>query len=159
MTTKLKETLRNIAPKTITENELEQGARHLIGFAKCFGITIMENFERPYFSCSIKEFWRRWHISLSSWLRDYVYIPLGGNRKGLTRTLLNIMIVFLISGIWHGAAWTFIAWGLIHGLASVIHRLIAPGWKRIPKVLTWFMTFLFFFFSWIFFRSFFFFLV
>lgn len=123
------------------------------GVASMFGFELPRNFNSPYKATSINDFWDRWHMSLSRFLQKYIYIPLGGNRKGLTRTLLNIMIVFLISGIWHGAAWTFIAWGLIHGLASVIHRLIAPGWKRIPKVLTWFMTFLFINFTWIFFRA------
>ena len=91
-----------------------------IGTAKIMGIDIMENFRQPYLSGSIAEFWRRWHISLSSWLRDYLYIPLGGNRKGHTRKLVNIMIVFAISGLWHGAGWTFIAWGLLHGLYQVL---------------------------------------
>lgn len=82
-----------------------------IGISRIIGIEVKENFNTPYFSMSIAEFWRRWHISLSSWLRDYIYIPLGGNRKGQARKFLNIMIVFLVSGIWHGADWSFVVWG------------------------------------------------
>ncbi|MDE6843178.1 MAG: MBOAT family protein, partial [Muribaculaceae bacterium] len=87
-----------------------------IGSAKLFGINLMRNFDRPYFSKSIPEFWQRWHISLQSWFRDYIYIPLGGSRKGRTKTARNTAVVFLISGLWHGANWTFIAWGLYHAL-------------------------------------------
>lgn len=97
------------------------GYSHMaIGFAKCFGISIMENFERPYFSCSIKEFWRRWHISLSSWLRDYVYIPLGGSRKGTWRKYGNLIATFLVSGIWHGVGLNYLFWGLLHGIYQVV---------------------------------------
>jgi len=87
-----------------------------IGTARLFGINLMQNFSFPYFSRDIAEFWRRWHISLSTWFRDYVYVPLGGNRKGLAVRARNVMITFLVSGLWHGANWTFVAWGLIHGL-------------------------------------------
>ncbi|SDB61567.1 MBOAT family protein [Butyrivibrio sp. INlla16] len=97
-----------------------------IGSAKILGIDIMKNFEQPYLSRSIAEFWRRWHISLSSWLRDYIYIPLGGNRKGYVRKLINICIVFALSGLWHGAAWTFVFWGLLHGLYQVIGIITKP---------------------------------
>lgn len=96
------------------------------GVAKMFNIDLMVNFNHPYKSESIKEFWSRWHISLSSWLRDYVYIPLGGNRVKLPRWILNILIVFLISGIWHGANWTYVIWGLMHGVLQVIERLLHP---------------------------------
>ena len=97
------------------------GYSHMaIGFAKCFGISIMENFERPYFSCSIKEFWRRWHISLSSWLRDYVYIPLGGSRNGTGRKYANLVITFLVSGIWHGVGLNYLFWGFLHGFYQVV---------------------------------------
>jgi D-alanyl-lipoteichoic acid acyltransferase DltB (MBOAT superfamily) len=89
----------------------------------------MDNFNRPYFAKSIVEFWRRWHISLSSWFRDYVYIPLGGNRVPLPRWYLNILIVFLLSGLWHGANWTFLAWGALHGCYVLGGSLTAP-WRR-----------------------------
>lgn len=123
------------------------------GVASMFGFELPQNFNSPYKATSITDFWDRWHMSLSRFLQKYIYIPLGGNRKGMVRTLLNILIVFLISGIWHGAAWTFVVWGILHGMASVIHRLIAPAWKKIPKVLTRLMTFLFVNFTWIFFRA------
>lgn len=99
-----------------------------IGVAKLFRIKLTKNFDSPYFSQSFSEFWRRWHISLSSWLRDYVYIPLGGNRKGKIRKNVNIMITMLVSGLWHGAAWTFVAWGGLHGLAQVTES--AAGLNR-----------------------------
>ncbi len=102
------------------------GYSHMaIGFAKCFGITIMENFERPYFSVSIKEFWRRWHISLSSWLRDYVYIPLGGSRKGKLRKYANLVVTFLVSGIWHGVGVNYLFWGFLHGIYQVAEDLFS----------------------------------
>lgn len=97
-----------------------------LGIAKILGIELAENFRQPYLSGTIAEFWRRWHISLSSWLRDYLYIPLGGNRKGYARKLINICIVFAISGLWHGAAWTFVVWGLLHGLYQVAGSLLKP---------------------------------
>ena len=87
-----------------------------IGAARVMGITLMENFRQPYFSQSISEFWRRWHISLSTWFRDYLYIPLGGNRVAEWRWYFNLLIVFIVSGLWHGANWTFIIWGALHGL-------------------------------------------
>lgn len=94
-----------------------------IGLGKMFGFDIGENFNYPYISGSIQEFWRRWHISLSSWFKEYVYIPLGGNRKGFIRTLINLSIVFFVTGMWHGAAYTFIIWGLYHGFFSILERL------------------------------------
>lgn len=97
-----------------------------IGTAKILGISLMENFRHPYLSGSVAEFWRNWHISLSSWFRDYLYIPLGGNRKGYGRKLLNLMIVFAVSGLWHGAAWTFVMWGILHGLYQVVGILMKP---------------------------------
>ncbi len=97
-----------------------------IGAARILGIDLMENFNAPYFSTSITDFWRRWHISLSSWFRDYLYIPLGGSRKGFKRKLLNLVIIFLCSGLWHGANWTFVFWGLLHGLMLVTENLIRP---------------------------------
>ncbi len=102
-----------------------------IGCAKLFGIDLMENFKSPYFSKSIKEFWTRWHISLSSWFKDYLYIPLGGNRKGTIRTYFNLMVTFLVSGIWHGANWTFIIWGGLNGLYQIIGDLKNKALKNI----------------------------
>jgi D-alanyl-lipoteichoic acid acyltransferase DltB (MBOAT superfamily) len=99
------------------------------GIALILGFRIMENFNAPYLSRSITEFWRRWHISLSTWLRDYLYIPLGGNRAGNIRTYTNLIITFLLCGLWHGAAWTFIIWGLTHGLYISAHRIILRGRK------------------------------
>jgi len=94
-----------------------------IGCACMMGFTFMDNFRMPYSSLSITEFWRRWHISLSTWLRDYVYISFGGNRRGTCRTHINIMATMLLGGLWHGASWNFVLWGAIHGLALVVHKL------------------------------------
>ncbi len=102
-----------------------------IGSARVIGFKLMTNFERPYLSKSVTEFWRRWHISLSTWFRDYVYIPLGGSRKGYARTLLNLFLIFLLSGLWHGASWTFVIWGALNGLAVVFEKILGIG-KR-PK--------------------------
>lgn len=96
------------------------------GSARMLGFRLMENFHCPYFAVSIQDFWRRWHISLSSWFKDYLYFPLGGSRKGKARTCLNVMIVFFVSGLWHGAALTFVAWGLLNGLYQVVSKLIDP---------------------------------
>lgn len=109
-----------------------------IGLGRILGFRFPENFDRPYSAHSITEFWRRWHMSLSSWFRDYLYIPLGGNRHGALRTYLNLWLVFLVTGFWHGANWTFIAWGAWHGLLLVLER--ATGWRerefsRLPAVL------------------------
>ena len=105
------------------------------GIAGLFGIELIDNFMRPYFATSVKDFWRRWHISLSSWLRDYIYIPLGGNRKGKFRKYFNILITFLVSGIWHGAGLRFIVWGLLHGIYQIIGELLTPVKERIDKIL------------------------
>lgn len=94
-----------------------------IGAAKIMGFSLMDNFDTPYFAVNIKDFWRRWHISLSTWFRDYLYIPLGGNRKGKVRKHINIMIVFLVSGLWHGSSWSFIVWGGLHGLYQIVGDL------------------------------------
>lgn len=96
------------------------------GIAGLFGITIIDNFNHPYFSSSVKEFWRRWHISLSSWLRDYIYIPLGGSRKGVVRKYINLIITFVISGIWHGAGIQYIVWGLMHAVYQIFGDLFTP---------------------------------
>ncbi len=126
------------------------------GCAKLFGIELMENFKSPYFSASIREFWSRWHISLSTWFRDYVYIPLGGNRCGKLRHNVNLMITFIVSGLWHGANWTFVVWGAVHGLAQVIENAFVPkgyephGVARAVRVLG---TFTFVMLAWVFFRA------
>ena len=106
-----------------------------VGAARIMGFELTENFNTPYFSESIGDFWRRWHISLSSWFRDYLYIPLGGNRKGKIRKYLNLMITFSVSGLWHGAAWTFIIWGGIHGLYQIIGDMLKPVRKRFNELL------------------------
>lgn len=123
------------------------------GIASFFGIELPMNFNSPYKAVSIADFWKRWHISLSKFFSQYVYIPLGGNRNGKRRTLLNLMIVFILSGIWHGAGWTFIVWGILHGIASVIHKCIGKRWEKMPRILTIAITFVFCNFAWIFFRS------
>lgn len=106
-----------------------------IGMAQTLGIKVMENFKVPYLANSIGDFWRRWHLSLSSWFRDYVYIPLGGNRKGTVRKYGNIMLVFLLSGLWHGAGWTFILWGGLHGAYQVMGALLMPLRKKAAQLL------------------------
>ena len=100
-----------------------------IGLAKLFGIDFLENFNYPYAARSLTEFWRRWHISLSTWFRDYLYIPMGGNRLGPVRTYLNLLTVFFLCGLWHGASWTFAAWGLFHGVFLVLER------RRLGRVI------------------------
>ena len=95
------------------------------GIAKCFNVDLMTNFNHPYRSESFKEFWGRWHISLSSWLKDYIYIPLGGSRVKIPRWIFNIFIVFLVSGLWHGASWTYVIWGMLHFLVRVIEHFLA----------------------------------
>lgn len=124
-----------------------------IGIGMLFNIKLPQNFNSPYKALSIQDFWRRWHITLSSFLTNYIYYPLGGNRKGPIRTYVNIMIIFLISGFWHGAGWTFILWGTLHGLASVINRLWNKAGFKMPKFLAWFITFQFVNLAWVFFRA------
>lgn len=136
-----------------------------MGVAKMFGIELMENFNAPYTSQSVAEFWRRWHISLSTWFRDYLYIPLGGNRKGIYRKYLNLLITFAVSGLWHGANWTFVIWGLLNGLYQVIGNIIKPLRMKIislfnlntenfsHKLFRMFTTFVLVDFAWIFFRA------
>ena len=125
-----------------------------IGIARTLGYRLPANFARPYLSASITEFWRRWHISLSSWLRLYLYIPLGGNRKGEIRTYINLALVMLLGGLWHGAAWTFVFWGGIHGLALAVERAMeyapASPWGRRLGV---FITFHLVCIAWVFFRA------
>ena len=106
-----------------------------IGAAKVMGFTLMENFDTPYFARSIKEFWRRWHISLSTWFRDYLYIPLGGSRCPRLRRYFNLMVVFLVSGLWHGAGWHFVIWGCLHGLYQIVGDVLAPARERVAALL------------------------
>lgn len=126
-----------------------------IGTARLFGIRLMRNFASPYFSSSVREFWSRWHISLSSWFRDYLYIPLGGNRVKKARLYFNLMVVFLLSGLWHGASWTFVVWGGLHGLAQIIERLLddAFGRQKRFRALRTAAVFIFCSVAWLFFRS------
>ena len=130
-----------------------------IGTAKLFGIRLMENFRLPYFSRSIGEFWRRWHISLMTWFRDYLYIPLGGSRAGVARTIRNVFIVFLLSGLWHGANWTFVTWGAYNAMLIVLGRWLwksqtkndeRVGWKDLWAVG---LTFMLVVFGWVVFRA------
>lgn len=113
-----------------------------IGLSNVLGFTFADNFNFPYRSCSIGEFWRRWHISLGAWFREYVYFPLGGSRRGKRRTLLNLAIVFALTGIWHGASWTYILWGAINGVCVLVERLVEdkPLYQRTPKVIKWAVT-------------------
>jgi D-alanyl-lipoteichoic acid acyltransferase DltB (MBOAT superfamily) len=106
------------------------------GTAKCLGFELPINFNLPYFATSPSEFWNRWHVSLSRWLRDYLYIPLGGNRCGTARTYRNLFVTMILGGLWHGAQWTFVIWGLYHGLLLVVHRLARPWLERIKPVDT-----------------------
>lgn len=132
-----------------------------IGVAKVFGYDLRENFNLPYLSKNPTEFWKRWHISLSSWLQDYLYIPLGGNRKGKIRTYINLFLTMLLGGLWHGANWTFVVWGALHGLALIVHKLwsksvaklpVAKG-KTISTILSMIATTIFATICWIFFRA------
>jgi D-alanyl-lipoteichoic acid acyltransferase DltB (MBOAT superfamily) len=122
-----------------------------IGVAKLFGINLMTNFRRPYLAASVGEFWSRWHISLSTWFRDYIYIPLGGNRRKKPRWLINIFITFLISGLWHGANWTFVIWGALNGVYLIIEVLLFK--KKRTGMINICITFLLVNFSWVFFRA------
>lgn len=126
-----------------------------IGIAKLFGIEVTKNFDSPYFSSSLKEFWKRWHISLSSWIRDYVYIPLGGSRNGRIRKHANLVIAMFISGIWHGAAWTFIAWGGMHGLLQVLEDRVSQRKteSRLLNAVKIIITFIMCSCLWVFFRA------
>ena len=124
-----------------------------IGAAKVMGIRLMENFNQPYGSHTIAEFWSRWHISLSSWFRDYVYIPLGGNRRGEKRRKLNVLIVFLLSGLWHGANWTFVIWGGLHGMLTAFGRRIGPGRRGAMSGGRVLVNFLVVTLCWVFFRA------
>ncbi|MBE9100686.1 MBOAT family O-acyltransferase [Vacuolonema iberomarrocanum] len=133
------------------------------GSAILLGLDLPQNFNFPYFCTNIADFWRRWHMTLGDWLRNYLYFPLGGSRKGLGRTCLNLMIVMIIAGIWHGAAWGFVVWGTLHGIFLMLHRLtdvvskesqpLTKFWKSVPgAIVGWSITQLSVFFAWIFFR-------
>ena len=133
-----------------------------VGVARIIGFDLPTNFNMPYLSWSITEFWRRWHITLSEWLRDYLYIPLGGNRRGRARTYVNLMITMLLGGLWHGASWTFIVWGLLHGVGLAVHKFwlelkaktgheVSDG--PIARAAGWAMTMAFVTLCWVFFRS------
>lgn len=125
-----------------------------VGAALLFNIELPWNFNSPYKATNIQDFWRRWHITLSRWLRDYLYIPLGGNRKSGNRTMLNLFVTFLLGGLWHGAAWTFVIWGALHGLALILHRVWSQIWHlRMPVWLGWVLTFTFVNLAWIVFRA------
>jgi alginate O-acetyltransferase complex protein AlgI len=125
-----------------------------LGLGRMLGFEFLENFNFPYISRSITEFWRRWHISLSNWMREYLYIPLGGNRLSIGRTYLNLWIVFFLSGLWHGAAWNFIFWGLYHGAFLVMDRVfLLKLSERLPRVVSVAFTFLIVLVGWVFFRA------
>ena len=135
-----------------------------IGLGHMFGFTFLENFDHPYVATGIKEFWRRWHISLSTWFREYLYIPLGGNRKGKVRTEINKLIVFFFTGLWHGASWNFVLWGMIHGVSIVCEDLIrkkagktqvkdAKGKRRVGSFFQWLYTILIVTIAFVFFRA------
>ena len=125
-----------------------------IGLARLFGVKLPANFNSPYKSLSIIDFWRRWHMTLSRFLRDYLYVPLGGNRKGPARRYLNIMITMLLGGLWHGAGWTYVAWGGLHGLYLLVNH--AWRWLKRPllsQLLAWAITLLAVIVAWMFFRA------
>ena len=124
-----------------------------LGAARMFNIQMPVNFDSPYHATNIREFWQRWHMTLSRFLREYLYIPLGGNRYGEGRTAVNVMATFLLGGFWHGAAWTFVAWGALHGGALICLRAWARTRFHLPRVFGWAITFLFVAVSWVFFRA------
>jgi len=129
------------------------------GTARMLGVDLMENFRQPYFASNITDFWHRWHISLSTWLRDYLYISLGGNRKGRWRTYANLMVTMLLGGLWHGANWTFVVWGGLHGLFLALHKMWGEwrGEERLPtpagRFLGWLVTLWLVTLAWVFFRA------
>ncbi len=124
-----------------------------LGLGRFFNIKIPVNFDSPYKAVNISDFWKRWHMTLTRFLTTYLYIPLGGNRRGILRTCVNIMLVFTLSGLWHGAAWTFVLWGMLHGAAMVVYRVGRRQINRLPKWLLWFCTFAFVNVAWVFFRA------
>ena len=129
-----------------------------IGISAIMGFRLTKNFDFPYKSRNLTDFWRRWHISLSTWLRDYVYIPLGGNRRGTLRTYVNNFLTMLVGGLWHGAAWKFIIWGGMHGVGLIVHKALRPWLVKIPdtwpvKAASWTLTMAYVSFLFIFFRA------
>ena len=124
-----------------------------MGIGMMFNIILPINFNSPYKSTNIQEFWRKWHITLGRFMTNYLYIPLGGNRKGELKTLRNLFIVFLASGIWHGAGWNFVIWGMLHGICILIHRIWKNTGKRLPKLIGWFITINLVNIFWVFFRA------
>jgi len=133
-----------------------------IGAARIMGYNLPTNFRSPYLATSMTDFWHRWHISLSTWLRDYLYIPLGGNRKGRVRTYVNIFITMVLGGLWHGASWTFVLWGALHGVTLVVEKWLRQRFRSmthsatvwcLPGILGWFVTMLIVFTAWVFFRA------
>ena len=127
-----------------------------IGCARCMGYDLQRNFNLPYLSKNPSEFWKRWHISLSTWLQEYLYIPLGGNRKGKTRTYINLMLTMILGGLWHGASWTFVIWGTLHGLALCVHKAVAKSRrdkKHLPAPVPILINNIFVCLCWIFFRA------
>lgn len=126
-----------------------------VGLGKMFGFDFVKNFNYPYISTSIQDFWRRWHISLSTWFRDYLYIPLGGNKKGNKRTYFNLIVVFALCGIWHGASWVFLLWGLWHGAFLIIERIdiVKEFFRSSPVVIKYLYTFIIVTIGWVFFRA------
>lgn len=124
-----------------------------LGLGRFFNIIIPVNFDSPYKAVTISDFWKRWHMTLTRFLTTYLYIPLGGNRKGKWRTYLNVMIVFTVSGFWHGAAWTYVLWGMLHGVAMVVYRMGRKMFDRLPRWILWICTFVFVNIAWVFFRA------
>jgi D-alanyl-lipoteichoic acid acyltransferase DltB (MBOAT superfamily) len=124
-----------------------------IGISLMFNIKLPINFNSPYKALNIQDFWRRWHMTLSRFLRDYIYIPLGGNKKSSFRTYTNLLATFVIGGFWHGAGWTFLFWGFLHGIALIIHRLWSNLGFKMWTWLAWFITFNFVNVAWVFFRA------
>jgi D-alanyl-lipoteichoic acid acyltransferase DltB (MBOAT superfamily) len=124
-----------------------------IGLALMFGLRLPMNFNAPYRSVSIRDFWRRWHMTLSRFLRDYLYIPLGGNRCGPVRQAVNVIVTMLLGGLWHGANWTFVAWGGLHGTALALNHVWQGRGLRLPSIVAWALTLLFVMACWVLFRS------
>lgn len=125
-----------------------------IGLGKMIGFHFNENFDYPYVSTSVTEFWRRWHISLSTWFRDYVYIPLGGNRRGVPRQIFNLLVVWALTGMWHGANWTFIVWGLYYGVLLILEKFVLQkALKKVPAAIRYIVTMLLVAVGWVLFRS------
>ena len=124
-----------------------------MGLALLFNVKLPVNFNSPYKAVNIQDFWRRWHITLSRFLKDYIYIPLGGNKIGSFRTYNNLMVTFILGGIWHGAGWTFVFWGFLHGIALVVHRLWGKFGFKLKTGVSWFITFNFINIAWVFFRA------